>query len=433
MMLIASISCFWDVIATSSLACKLAGFTEITDRMIPQPLCHLRYRVLFQFLICVLCSSPGTGTAQADSKHATQTDNPREQRLLRVGYVVDQSGPLVNDSRDFFAGSKVLFDELNAKGAERSLRISVSTRGGDGTPERARQAVLELLRDDKVDVILGLAGDGVVGAVAADEAVQQLGAPWVGPVSGLRLPPSEGSKRIFFTRADYGQEVQHVVRYFHDLGLSRLVVLRQWNTSVAMQRQVHEALIETVDAKGLTLTELTLPATGPDRTALLQQVAQGSAQAIVVLGDALDYVAVYQAYSAVSHGAYVVGLSTVNPRTVLELVPAAKIGGAMIAQVIGNPTKMGLPLSREFDRVFKKFFDEPPSHQSLSGFVAAQYLVNAARRVNGTINRASLLAALQAITKTEVYGFELNYQTVPQRGSKFVDLMMIRPDGKLVQ
>lgn len=358
-----------------------------------------------------------------------------DPRLLRVGYVLDRSGPLVNDSRDFFAGSKVLLDEFNAKAGDKAVRQLI--RESDGTPERTLQAALELARDDKVDVIVGLAGDTALSALVDSPAFAREGVPLLAPLSGLRLPAATAGSRVFFSRADYGQEIQYVVRYLRGLGLSRVVLVTQASSPTALQQTVRSAFAlataKSANQAALTVDEMALPVAGAARQAELQRMAQTQAQALIVLGDALDYAAVFQAYRRLSPGATVIGLSTVNPRTVLELAPSAKMSGAVLTQVMLNPAKTAIPLSREFDRVFKKYFDEPPTHQSLAGFVAAHQLLAALGRIGGPVNRVTLTAALQANTRLDVYGFELNYATVPQRGSEFVDLLMIRADGKLLQ
>ncbi len=358
-----------------------------------------------------------------------------EPRLLRVGYVLDRSGPLVNDSRDFFAGAKVLLDEFNAKAGDKTIRQLV--RESDGTPERTLQAALELARDDKVDVIVGLAGDAALSALVDSPAFAREGVPLLAPLSGLRLPAASLGGRVFFSRADYGQEIQYVVRYLRGVGLSRVVLVTQAGRPTGLQQAVRSAFTlaaaKTANQAALTVDEIVLPAAGAARQTELQRMAQTQAQALIVLGDSLDYAAVFQAYRRLSLGATVIGLSTVNPRTVLELVPSTKMSGAMLTQVMLNPVKTAIPLSREFERVFKKYFDEPPSHQSLAGFVAAHQLLAALGRISGPLNRVTLTSALQATVRLDVYGFEINYATVPQRGSEFVDLLMIRADGKLLQ
>jgi branched-chain amino acid transport system substrate-binding protein len=165
----------------------------------------------------------------------------------------------------------------------------------------------------------------------------------------------------------------------------------------------------------------------------LRTLAASKPQVVLLINNSLDYAQQFQAYRKLDAGAYIVGLSAVNPRTVLELVSATAIGGAVLSQVMINPQNLSAPLVREFDRAFRRFFDEQPSHQSLEGYVVARYVLDAAKRVNGAVTRTSLLQALQATSRLDVLGFELNFANAEQRGSQFVDLVMIRSDGRLVQ
>ena len=84
-----------------------------------------------------------------------------------------------------------------------------------------------------------------------------------------------------------------------------------------------------------------------------------------------------------------------------------------------------------------KFRDEPPSHLTLEGFLAAKGLVRAMERAQDragrNISRSSIAAALAGNKQFDLDGMTLSFTPNNDRGSKFVDLAYLRKSGTLVQ
>jgi hypothetical protein len=79
-----------------------------------------------------------------------------------------------------------------------------------------------------------------------------------------------------------------------------------------------------------------------------------------------------------------------------------------------------------------KFRDEPASHVTLEGFLAAKAFVTASSKSN-PINRANILSAVASDRRMDLGDIFLNFTQTSDRGSTFVDLLLLRRDGRLVQ
>ncbi len=353
---------------------------------------------------------------------------------LNVGFVLDRNGLWVNASKDFFAGAKTQIEEFNTRGGISGRAVRIVQRDTDGTPQRALEAALELARVDHVDVILGLAGDAALVALASSAELQKEGVPIVGPMSGLRFDKSaDKNAQVLFTRPDYAHETQRIFQHLKGLGLTEVAMMVGPSTYAPATATIRQGLSASADMR---ITEYRLAVLAEQRNNELQVIAKRKPQAVVVIGDSLEFAELYQTYRRLAPGALVIGLSSVNPRTILEVVPPQLMGGAIVSQVMIDPIRQNQPLSRELDKAFKKYFDEPPSHQTLEGYVAARVMLEAAKRASSAgknVTRASLLAALQNPQRIDVAGFELDYTKSPQRGSQYVDLVMMRADGSLMQ
>ena len=83
--------------------------------------------------------------------------------------------------------------------------------------------------------------------------------------------------------------------------------------------------------------------------------------------------------------------------------------------------------------MIRRFRDEPPSHVTLEGFLAAKTLVLALRGVNRDFSRTAITAALRQRRDYDLGGINLHFAEGANRGSGFVDLTLLRKDGTLAQ
>jgi ABC-type branched-subunit amino acid transport system substrate-binding protein len=128
----------------------------------------------------------------------------------------------------------------------------------------------------------------------------------------------------------------------------------------------------------------------------------------------------------------IVALSTVNHRAMVELLGSKLAHGVMITQVVPNPNIAESAILKEHLDAIRTFRDEPPSHLTLEGFIAAKTLVEAVRRAGPGLTRASIVAALQRMGRLDLKGFVVDLSPAG-RTESFVDIAMIRRNGGLLQ
>ncbi|NJR72426.1 MAG: hypothetical protein HC782_05365 [Gammaproteobacteria bacterium] len=107
-------------------------------------------------------------------------------------------------------------------------------------------------------------------------------------------------------------------------------------------------------------------------------------------------------------GTNIVTFSTVNHRTLMELAKPEFAASTMITQVVPHPE---LPLSKvqvEHLQLMAKYRDEPPSHITLEGFIAAKSFVNAINRAKAS-TRSTILSALSGERRFDVGGITLTF------------------------
>jgi ABC-type branched-subunit amino acid transport system substrate-binding protein len=104
----------------------------------------------------------------------------------------------------------------------------------------------------------------------------------------------------------------------------------------------------------------------------------------------------------------------------------------VVSQVVPSPRSASTPIVREYLAVLEST-DQSPSYESLEGFIAARALAEAVRRAGKGFDRARLQAAMTSMTDYDVGGFRINLRAGVRDSARTIDLVTIRPDGKVVR
>lgn len=168
-----------------------------------------------------------------------------------------------------------------------------------------------------------------------------------------------------------------------------------------------------------------------------RDVLKLKSQVVVVAADTIAMAEFLKKFRALDLGTNVVGFSTVNHRTLIEVAKPEFAVGTMLTQVVPHPQASDTRVQTEHRAMMKKFRDEPPSHLTFEGFLAAKGLVRALERAQErtgrAVNRINIAAALAGIKQFDLDGITLSFTPENDRGSKFVDLAYLRKSGALVQ
>lgn len=353
---------------------------------------------------------------------------PGESDIV-IGEVADQSGVNLEASRDYIAGAKIYFDYVNSKGGVNGHHLVLRVKDDGGVAERTVSLTGELLDMEHVQVLFGYVGDAAVRAVAASSVFRNSGISLFGALAGEDFDSAD--EALFFVRASYRNEVDRVVDYFAKLGIRRFAMVKL-STPFAIGAQ--RALSGSLEASSMQLVaDQTMASDGKDASGVAAKIYAGRPQVVVVIGDTIAVGNFIRAYRPLDRGGFVVALSTVNHDALLQLIGPALAYGTLITQVVPNPLFAKLPVLREHAALLRRFRDEPPSHLTLAGFLAAKALVLALRGLKRDVNRAAITALLRQRRDYDLDGIPLHFGVGSNRGSSFVDLTLLRKDGTLLQ
>jgi branched-chain amino acid transport system substrate-binding protein len=354
-----------------------------------------------------------------------------DAKEIRIGIAVDQSGINADMARDYLAGARTYFDHINAAGGINGRKITVIVKDDEGVPANTVRLSRELIEKDRADVLFGYMGDENVTALSKDPFFKASRVTLFAPLAGIDLKQTGG--QIFFLRPTYREEAKHIVQHFSTLGTSSFLIV---SSQDALGTVLGDELAAELQAKGKpAIARLTLDTSLKNVNTITSVIKQRKPQLVIMAGDTLSTAGFLREYRLLDTATSVVGFSTVNHRTLVEMVKGNLVAGTMLTQVVPHPGANQSKLQSEHRTLMKIYRDEPPSHLTLEGFAAAKCLVRALER-SKEATRANITAAFNGERRFDLEGMTLAYGESgdgAHRGSEFVDLAFLRKTGQLIQ
>ncbi len=348
---------------------------------------------------------------------------------IRVGVVLDQNGVDADTGRDYIAGARTWFDHINANGGVKGRRIQVIVKDDAGVAANAVKLTRELIDQDKVDVLFGYVGDDSLRAVSDDRRFYASKTVLFAPLSGAEIGSATDS--IVFVRPSYKEEVRHAMRHFSQLSISRFAVAYMDNN---FGRSIDNEIRTQLNADGKRpIAEVAIPLSLAGLGSVAQKVLEQKPQVIVIAADTIATAEFVKQVRSLDNNAQIVALSTVNHRTLMELAKKDFATGTMITQVVPNPLSRVTKLQNDHLTLMAKYRDEPPSHLTLEGFLAAKAFVKLLERTGRDLNRASIAAAVAGSPRYDLDGMSVSFGGKSDRGSQFVDIAYLRKSGTMLQ
>lgn len=343
-----------------------------------------------------------------------------------LGESVPLTGPNAAGPLAFNAGALLVFDALNAAGGLNGRRIRLVALDDDLKPERAVANYRKLLDEHRAFAFFGSIGSSTT--IAAVDVLRSSGAPLLGGYSAGDTAREKAAGLAYWVRAGYRREAEVVAQYLGTIGHKR-VAMAHINSSGGTEAA--EAVRAALTAAGLTLVD----AVGVDNAAESayaagKRLAAQSPQSVVLfLGGPLS--------AEVMRGVIDSGASTLFYGMSLvagELVAKAlgeRARGLAIAQLVSWPWESADATTREYQRLAAAA-KLPISYRSFEGFINAKVMVEALQLMGRELSREKLHAALRAL-KMKVAGVSIDFTGGRHTGSRFVELVQLRQDGKFLR
>ncbi len=341
---------------------------------------------------------------------------------LALVQIADMSPAQIDVSKDFLVGARAAWQDINAKGGLRGRPIQHVTLEVDGSAASLRNAVDSLKSQPNVLALLGTVGDRAATQVA-DLLRRELPdmahvAPWL---QNSRL--NSGSDNTFAIFASRQEQITHAVKSLSVMGVSELGAVYATPAEFATYR-------EDVEQTASTL-KLRLRSYGPvpDLQQLGRTLTPDSPRILIFLGGTPELLQFTQGIDKQAAQRYIVAMSDVNLQTLQQLGLSRQ--APVIATQVVPLVNSGTPVVKAYRDTLGRLFDEPPTPQSLAGFIAARYCYEVLASLDYTPNRAAALQAFQRRAVVDLGGYRID-PDLKRRGNAYVTQSMIGSDGRIV-
>ncbi len=345
-------------------------------------------------------------------------------RNLIVAQVLDTSARQQDVAKDFLIGSRAAWQDINARGGLRGVRIDHRVIEVDGTEVSVRNG-LQPLRDNPACIALC----GSAGSAAAEQVetvLQQDNPRWAHVAPWLQSASEVTPDHTFPIFATRDEQIVHALQSLSVMGVTELGAIYESADALTRER---EDLARVAARLKLQIRHYAPAAPAQDLLALGQNLRPDTPTILIFLGGTPELAQFTQGLGQQTRQRYIVALADVNLQTL------AQMGVARNTPIIGTQAvpvvTSSLPVVRGYREILARLFDEPPTPLSLAGFVAARYTFEVLNGLDGAPTRQNVLTAFQKRAFMDLGGYRIAFDA-RQRSTRYVTQSMLGTNGRVV-
>jgi branched-chain amino acid transport system substrate-binding protein len=350
---------------------------------------------------------------------------------ITLGMSAPFSGPNGAYGNDMRTVIQTVFDQVNKGGGVNGRKLELIALDDGYETERTVANTKTLINEKNVFALLAYYGSSPT-TEAMNTVFGPARVPLVGTISGagtLResLAQNPSNRQMFNVRASYADETDAIVNQLVSLGLKSIAVFYQNDgfgksglegvTAALKKHNLAPSAVGTVERNSVEVD--------PAVTA----IGKAKPQAVVMVTLYKPTAAFVRAMKKAGQNPMFMTLSPVGTeQLVQELGPEAR--GIGISQVMPYPWNDIVPMVRDYQKLVGS--KGGYSYYGIEGYATAKIMVDALRRAGKDLTREKLFAALES-TNTDLGGFRVSYSPTSRLGSRFVELTVVGPGGKILK
>ncbi|MCB9834269.1 MAG: ABC transporter substrate-binding protein, partial [Planctomycetes bacterium] len=327
---------------------------------------------------------------------------------LIFGSSVALTGPAADLGTNMVRGLQAAFSECNRNGGIGGRELILRALDDGYEPARTSPHMRGFARDPQV---LGVVGNvGTPTAVAALPIARQYGLPFIGACTGagiLRRQPPE--PEVFNYRASYAQETAEIISALVEQGGIALDEIALFTQRDGYGDAGFAGAIEAMKSLG-EIEEWRVPHGRYERNttavhgALAEILsAEVRPRAVVMVGAYAACASFVKLCRSLDFNPVFVSVSFVGSESLARAL-GDDGDGIIVTQVVPHP-KGDDDLARQYRRALAQLGSAAePSFNSFEGYIVGRILILALKRLEGPIDRADVIAGLEALGRFELSG-----------------------------
>ena len=342
-------------------------------------------------------------------------------RNVVIAQIVDFSQEQRDVSKDFLAGSRAVWLDINSRGGIHGKNVTHLALETVGTPASLRVA-LDSIKDNPFCVVLsGSVGDRVASQILALSRQNELNfahaAPW------LQNSSLEVDDKTFTIFAARQEQISYALKNLSVMGMSEIGAIYATTADFSAYHFEVERIAAASHLKLQTFQGM------GDLQALGRKLTPRTPAVLLFVGGTPELAAFTNGMEKQARQRFVVALADVNLQTMADM--GATRTTAVIATQPVPLVNARLPLIRSYRETMSRLFDEPPTPLSLAGYIAARYTYEVLNDVEGPLTRQSVLNTFRKKTDKNLGGFRVSFDA-QGRSTSYVAQSMMTPEGRLI-
>ncbi len=323
------------------------------------------------------------------------------------------------------------FDQVNKTGGVNGRKLELVALDDGYETDRTVANTKALIDEKNAFALLAFYGSSPT-TEAMNKVFGPARVPLLGTISGagtLREPISQNpnGRYMFNVRASYADETEAIVNQLVSLGLKNIAVFYQ---NDGFGKSGLEGVTVALKKNNLAPSvAATVERNSVDVAAAVDAIAKAKPQAVVMVTLYKPTAAFVKAMKKANQSPMFMTLSPVGTeQLVAELGPEAR--GIGISQVMPYPWNDIVPMVRDYQKLVggKGGY----TYYGIEAYAMARTLVDALKRMGKDPSREKLMAALES-TSLDMGGLRVAYSATNRQGSRFVEMTVIGPGGKVLK
>lgn len=341
-----------------------------------------------------------------------------------VGQTTGVTGVSAANVKETLEGQRLWIDAVNAKGGVNGQKVEVVTLDDQGDAKLALANAQRLIEERQALALFMVRGTPQNEAILP--LLEQYGLPLVAPSTGAMVLRKPLRTYVFNVRSSYQDEAEKAVQQLASMGISRIAVLQTNDSFGADAMQGVERGFGRIAAKPVLVSGF--DKAKPEFDPIVRRIAEGDAQAVLVIGAGASVVQFVKLLRASGSKAGVLTLSN-NASSGFVTALGENARGVMVTQVFPSERSLSIPMIKEAMDLVRRRGQGELTPAMIEGFAAAKVLVEGLKRAGPRPTRSSLQHALEGMSNFDLGGLVIKYSASDHSGLRYTDLSVIDSRG----
>jgi ABC-type branched-subunit amino acid transport system substrate-binding protein len=345
---------------------------------------------------------------------------------ILLGQSAVLSGPLSPGVLALQGGARIALEEANAGGGVNRRRIKLVSLDDGFDAGRARANYRALVEEQQVFACM--LGVGAQTTLAALPLLKERNVPLIAPTAVVDSAREKSEGVAYYTRASQQRESDALAAHFGTLGLKRVALAY---LATPGGQEVLGQVQAAAEKHGLTLVgSAPVAPDGSDAADAGRALAASNAQVVVLFLSGAPAATLIRSVWARGASPSFYGMSILAGDVTMKLL-GQQSRGLAISQVTPYPWDAANADANRYRKACEKA-QLAVGYHSYEGYLAGRIAVEALRQAGRELTRERLHEALRKL-KLTVGGMDVDFSQGRNTGSRFIELVSVRQDGKYVR